>query len=181
MLDVPDWIAGIMKTVTDTALVDKSGGGTGFSFEKIGPAGAAISSGGHATSPVSFMKVVDAVTDVVKEGALRRGANMGMLRVAHPNILPLVHAKNDQNSLTNFNISVTVTDAFLHCGEWISTEFAGGPWHSSDVFDPITGSSYREFRAENGEGTRSSHNRVGLFISGADPVPPSWSARNEPA
>src|SRR6185436_2528557 len=87
---------------------------TGMTYEFLRPHGAMVSSAtGVASGPVSFMTIVNQVTDVVKQGGVRRGANMGMMRVTHPDVLRFIHAKNDQHSLTNFNISVNVTDKFL--------------------------------------------------------------------
>ena len=107
VLDVPDSIAGIMKTATDAAIIHQTGGGTGFTFEKLRPSGSMVSSThGVASGPVSFMNIFNTTTDTVKQGGVRRGANMGMMRVTHPDILRFIHAKNDQHSLTNFNISV---------------------------------------------------------------------------
>ncbi|MDT5262329.1 MAG: ribonucleoside-diphosphate reductase alpha chain, partial [Acidobacteriota bacterium] len=114
VLDVPDSIAGIMKTATDAAIIHQTGGGTGFTFEKLRPAGAMVrSTHGVASGPVSFMNIFNTTTDTVKQGGVRRGANMGIMRVDHPDVLRFIHAKNDQHSLTNFNISVTVTDEFF--------------------------------------------------------------------
>ena len=114
VLDVPDSIAGIMKTATDAAIIHQTGGGTGFTFEKLRPNGSMVSTThGVASGPVSFMNIFNTTTDTVKQGGVRRGANMGMMRVTHPDVLRFIHAKNDQHSLTNFNISVNVTDKFL--------------------------------------------------------------------
>src|SRR6266404_7341924 len=107
VLDVPDSIAGIMKTATDAAIIHQTGGGTGFTFEKLRPSGAMVrSTHGVASGPVSFMNIFNTTTDTVKQGGVRRGANMGMMRVGHTDVLRFIHAKNDQHSLTNFNISV---------------------------------------------------------------------------
>ena len=114
VLDVPDSIAGIMKTATDAAIIHQTGGGTGFTFEKLRPSGSMVrSTHGVASGPVSFMNIFNTTTDTVKQGGVRRGANMGMMRVTHPDVLRFIHAKNDHHSLTNFNISVNVTDKFL--------------------------------------------------------------------
>src|SRR6266705_5430545 len=129
VLDVPDSIAGIMKTATDAAIIHQTGGGTGFTFEKHRPSGSMVrSTHGVASGPVSFMNIFNTTTDTVKQGGVRRGANMGMMRVGHPDVLRFIHAKNDQHSLTNFNISVNVTDAFLEAvdnKQWFQTEFGG--------------------------------------------------------
>src|SRR4051794_23917252 len=154
VLDVPDSIAGIMKTATDAAIIHQTGGGTGFTFEKLRPAGAMVrSTHGVASGPVSFMNIFNTTTDTVKQGGVRRGANMGMMRVTHPDILRFIHAKNDQHSLTNFNISVNVTDKFLDAvekKEWFQCEFGNAPW-TSPIFDPVTNKDYVIYRNSKGE------------------------------
>src|SRR5882757_10063737 len=153
VLDVPDSIAGIMKTATDAAIIHQTGGGTGFTFEKLRPSGAMVSTThGVASGPVSFMNIFNTTTDVVKQGGVRRGANMGMMRVTHPDILRFIHAKNDQHSLTNFNISVNVTDKFLEAvehNEWYQLEFDGELWNDP-IFDPVTGRDYVVYRRPDG-------------------------------
>src|SRR5437763_3350028 len=153
VLDVPDSIAGIMKTATDAAIIHQTGGGTGFTFEKLRPSGSMVSSThGVASGPVSFMNIFNTTTDTVKQGGVRRGANMGMMRVTHPDILRFIHAKNDQHSLTNFNISVNVTDKFLDAverNEWYQLEFKGELWNEP-VFDPVTGRNYVVYRRPDG-------------------------------
>jgi ribonucleoside-diphosphate reductase alpha chain len=153
VLDVPDSIAGIMKTATDAAIIHQTGGGTGFTFEKLRPSGAMVSTThGVASGPVSFMNIFNTTTDTVKQGGVRRGANMGMMRVTHPDILRFIHAKNDQHSLTNFNISVNVTDKFLDAvehNEWYQLDFDGQLW-SDSIFDPVTGRDYVVYRRPDG-------------------------------
>src|SRR5882724_8601390 len=153
VLDVPDSIAGIMKTATDAAIIHQTGGGTGFTFEKLRPSGAMVSSThGVASGPVSFMNIFNTTTDTVKQGGVRRGANMGMMRVTHPDVLRFIHAKNDQHSLTNFNISVNVTDKFLDAvdhNEWYQLDFKGELWNEP-VFDPVTGRNYVVYRRPDG-------------------------------
>lgn len=153
VLDVPDSIAGIMKTATDAAIIHQTGGGTGFTFEKLRPSGAMVSTThGVASGPVSFMNIFNTTTDTVKQGGVRRGANMGMMRVTHPDILRFIHAKNDQHSLTNFNISVNVTDKFLDAvehNEWYQLEFQGQLWNDP-IFDPVTGRDYVVYRRPDG-------------------------------
>ncbi|HYP54105.1 MAG TPA: adenosylcobalamin-dependent ribonucleoside-diphosphate reductase [Pyrinomonadaceae bacterium] len=154
VLDVPDSIAGIMKTATDAAIIHQTGGGTGFTFEKLRPAGAMVrSTHGVASGPVSFMNIFNTTTDTVKQGGVRRGANMGIMRVDHPDLLRFIHAKNDQHSLTNFNISVTVTDKFFRAvdnKEWYQLSFGGEPW-AEPVFDPVQDGPYAVYRTSNGE------------------------------
>lgn len=153
VLDVPDSIAGIMKTATDAAIIHQTGGGTGFTFEKLRPAGSMVrSTHGVASGPVSFMNIFNTTTDTVKQGGVRRGANMGIMRVDHPDLLRFIHAKNDQTSLTNFNISVTVTDKFLEAvdrGEWFQLTFDGKPW-PDPVADPVQDGTYAVYRRTDG-------------------------------
>ncbi|HLA12621.1 MAG TPA: adenosylcobalamin-dependent ribonucleoside-diphosphate reductase [Pyrinomonadaceae bacterium] len=153
VLDVPDSITGIMEHAKAAATIHQTGGGTGMTYEFLRPAGAMVSSTrGVASGPVSFMNIVNQVTDVVKQGGVRRGANMGMMRVTHPDVLRFIHAKNDQHSLTNFNISVNVTDKFLKAvdnSEWFQLEFNGEPW-TEPIYDPISGGDYVVYRRPDG-------------------------------
>src|ERR1043166_4764099 len=153
VLNVPDSIEGIMEHAQNVAIIHQTGGGTGMTYEFLRPAGAMVqSTRGVASGPVSFMNIVNQTTEVVKQGGVRRGANMGILAVSHPDVLRFIHAKNDQTSLTNFNISVTVTDLFMDAvdrGTWFQTEFKGEPW-IQPIFDPVTGDDYVVYRRPDG-------------------------------
>src|SRR6476659_1266477 len=153
VLSVPDSIEGIMEHAQNVAIIHQNGGGTGMTYEFLRPAGSMVNSTrGVASGPVSFMNIVNQTTEVVKQGGVRRGANMGILAVTHPDILRFVHAKNDQTSLTNFNISVTVTDLFMDAvdsGTWFQTEFKDEPWTQA-VYDAATGQDYVVYRKPDG-------------------------------
>jgi ribonucleoside-diphosphate reductase alpha chain len=152
VLPVEDSLPGIFEALKNMALIHQSGGGTGFSFSRLRPKNDVVrATGGVASGPVSFMGIFDAATDVIKQGGRRRGANMGTLRVDHPDILEFIEAKGKPGFLENFNISVAATDEFMRAArqggliELINprTGIAQGQINAQETMSLIANSAWR--------------------------------------
>ena len=136
VLPIEDSIDGIFGTVKATAIIQKAGGGTGFSFDRLRPTGDYIkSSGGTTSGPISFWRVLSEATNAIQQGAFRRGANMGMMSVTHPDIITFIFSKQDLKAFTNFNISVKIPDAWMQA-------YKESPDGAHEVFNPRTKKGY---------------------------------------
>ncbi len=152
VLPIEDSMESIFNGVKNTALIHKSGGGTGFSFSRLRPEKDRVgSTGGVASGPVSFMRAFDVATDVIKQGGMRRGANMAILNVDHPDIMKFIMAKDDPTAFTNFNLSVAVTTEFMEAVKAGTdyklinphTKEVAGKLNAKEVFDKIVDMAWK--------------------------------------
>jgi len=152
VLPIEDSMESIFDAVKNTALIHKSGGGTGFSFSRLRPESDRVgSTGGVASGPVSFMRAFDVATDVIKQGGMRRGANMAILNVDHPDIMKFIMAKDNPTAFTNFNLSVAVTNEFMEAVkagtdyELVNphTKQVEGKLNAKEVFDQIVAMAWK--------------------------------------
>jgi ribonucleoside-diphosphate reductase alpha chain len=157
VLPIDDSLDGIFRTLHDAALIHQSGGGVGYNFSPLRPAGDRVSStGGMSSGPVSFMKAFDAAVEAVRQGGRRRGANMAVLDVHHPDVEQFIGAKRDRTSLRNFNLSVAVDDAFMA---------AAGERDRDRPDQSSYGKGSRQTQGDGSPGTRG-HGRMGDGRSG---------------